>query len=178
MPDEDVVDYSHAGATKISYVDGRPTTITIRRCKLVVAYQGKLKEYNFDKDVVSIGAMEDNDVVLDDDTVSRNHCRISLEGDAYILTDLDSTNGTSINRVRIREAFLSPNHVIQIGSTEIRFSPIDERVRIIPSERDRFGEIIGKDRRMREMYVILEKIVLTDAMCVVEGSMVVLVQRM
>jgi DNA-binding NtrC family response regulator len=170
MPDEDVVDYSHAGATKISYVDGRPTTITIRRCKLVVAYQGKLKEYNFDKDVISIGAMEDNDVVLDDDTVSRNHCRISLEGDAYILTDLDSTNGTSINRVRIREAFLSPNHVIQIGSTEIRFSPIDERVRIIPSERDRFGEIIGKDRRMREMYAILEKIAPTDATCVIEGE--------
>ena len=170
MPDDDLVDYSHAGATKISYVDGRPTTITIRRCKLVVAYQGKLKDYSFDKDVISIGAMEDNDVVLDDDTVSRNHCRISLEGDAYILTDLDSTNGTSINRVRIREAFLSPNQVIQMGSTEIRFSPIDERVRIIPSERDRFGEIIGKDRRMREMYAILEKIAPTDATCVVEGE--------
>jgi len=43
-------------------------------------------------------------------------------------------------------------------------------VRIVPSERDRFGEIVGRDRRMREIYSILEKISPTDATVVIEGE--------
>jgi DNA-binding NtrC family response regulator len=61
--------------------------------------------------------------------------------------------------------------VITLGSTEIRFSrPIDERGAHRAFERDRFGELIGRDRRMREIYAILEKIAPTDATVVVEGE--------
>jgi len=159
-----------ATATKITYVDGRPATITLRRCKLAVASAGVVTEHTFDKDVITIGAMDENDICLDDDTVSRAHCRIYVDGDVYMIEDLGSTNGTFVNRVRVREAWLSPNHVITLGKTEIRFSPVDERVRIVPSERDRFGEIVGRDRRMREIYSILEKISPTDATVVIEGE--------
>ena len=159
-----------ASATKITYIDGRPATITLRRCKLVVAREGQVEERLFDKDVIHIGAMEDNDLVLQDETVSRNHCRIFVEGDQYLIQDLDSTNGTFVNRVRIREAFLRPDVVITLGKTEIRFQPFDERVRIIPAETDRYGEIIGRDRKMREIYAILEKIAPTDATVVIEGE--------
>jgi DNA-binding NtrC family response regulator len=159
-----------ASATKITYIDGRPATITLRRCKLAVASAGVITEHTFDKDVITIGAMEENDISLDDDTVSRMHCRIYVDGDQYMIEDLGSTNGTFVNRVRVREAWLNPNHLITLGKTEIRFSPIDERVRIVPSERDRFGEIVGRDRRMREMYSILEKISPTDATVVIEGE--------
>lgn len=159
-----------AHGTRVVYLDGRPATLTLRRCKLVVARAGILTEHTFDKDVITIGAMDDNDLVLDDDTVSRNHCRIVLEGDAYLLQDLDSTNGTFVNRIRMRECWLTPNLVIQLGKTEIRFQPIDERVRIVPSERDRFQHIIGRDRRMREIYAILEKIAPTDTTVVIEGE--------
>src|SRR5687767_11623884 len=98
-PDADAIP---ANATKITYIDGRPATITLRRCKLVVVHEGKSEERLFDKDVVDIGAMDDNDLVLEDETVSRNHCRIFVEGDQYLIQDLDSTNGTFVNRVRIR----------------------------------------------------------------------------
>ncbi len=164
-------DAPHAAtATKITYIDGRPTTITLRRCKLAVASGGVITEHTFDKDVITLGAMEENDISLDDDTVSRAHCRIYVDGDQYMIEDLGSTNGTFVNRVRIREAWLNPNHVITLGKTEVRFSPVDERVRIVPSERDRFGEIVGRDRRMREIYSILEKISPTDATVVIEGE--------
>ena len=56
---------------------------------------------------VTIGLMDDNDLVLTDDTVSRYHCKIYQEGNHYILQDLGSTNGTFINQIRVREAFLS-----------------------------------------------------------------------
>ena len=159
-----------ASATKITYIDGRPATITLRRCKLVVVRDGESEELLFDKDVIAIGAMEDNDLVLGDETVSRNHCRIYVEGDQYMVQDLDSTNGTFVNRVRIREAWLRPDCVITLGKTEIRFQPFDERVRIVPIDSDRYGEIIGRDRKMREIYAILEKIAPTDATVVIEGE--------
>ncbi len=157
-------------ATKITYIDGRPTTITLRRCKLAMMRGDTPKEYLFEQDVILLGAMEDNDLVLDDETVSRNHCRIAREGDQYLITDLGSTNGTFVNRVRIREAYLHENCTLTLGKSDIKFQPIDEKLRIVPSDRERYGEIIGRDRTMREIYAILEKIAPTDTTVVIEGE--------
>ena len=159
-----------APATKITYIDGRPMTITLRRCKLAMMRGEELKEYVFERDVVTIGAMEDNDLVLDDDTVSRNHCRITREGDQYLLIDNGSTNGTFINRVRVREAFLHEGCTLTCGKTDIKFQPVDEKLHIVPSDRERYGDIIGRDRSMREIYAILEKIAPTDTTVVIEGE--------
>ncbi len=159
-----------APATKITYIDGRPTTITLRRCKLALMRGDGPKEYVFEQDVVHLGAMEDNDLVLDDETVSRNHCKIYREGDQYVIADLGSTNGTFVNRVRIREAYLHENCTLTLGKTDIKFQPVDEKLRIVPSDRERYGEIIGRDRTMREIYAILEKIAPTDTTVVIEGE--------
>jgi transcriptional regulator with GAF, ATPase, and Fis domain len=156
--------------TKITYVDGRPTTITLRRCKLVAVKDGEVTEHVFDKDVVTIGAMDDNDLVLEDETVSRNHCKIFLEGDQYMVADLDSTNGTFVNRVRIREAWLKQDCTVTLGKTELRFMPVDEKLNVIPSDKQRYGEIIGRNAKIREVYSILEKISPTDATVIIEGE--------
>jgi len=159
-----------SNATKITYIDGRPATLTLRRLQVAVSYDGTVKTHVFDRDVVTIGAMNDNDIVLEDDTVSRNHCKIWHEADHYMIADLSSTNGTFVNRVRIREAFLRPDCSITLGKTEMRFAPVDERVRIVPSDKQRFGEIIGRNAKMRELYTILEKIAPTDATVIIEGE--------
>jgi len=161
------MDNSH---TKLTYLDGRPTTITIRRCQLLVSRNGRTEEHTFDRDVITIGATEDNDLAIGDETVSRHHCRISLEGDAFVIKDLESTNGTFVNRVRIKEAWLKPDCTIQLGTSEIGFQPVDERVQIVPSDRQRLGAMIGRNEKMREIYSILEKIAPTDATVVVEGE--------
>jgi DNA-binding NtrC family response regulator len=156
--------------TKITYVDGRPTTITLRRCKLEVMKNGTVQPHVFDQDVITLGATSDNDLVLEDETVSRNHCRIFVEGDQYLVRDLESTNGTFVNRVRIREAWLKPGCNLMLGKTEMRFAPVDEKFRIVPSEKQRFGDLIGRNAKMREIYAILEKISPTDATVVIEGE--------
>ena len=51
-----------------------------------------------------------------------------------------------------------------------RFLPIDEQVRIVASDKQRFGDIIGRNEKLREIYAILEKIAPTDATVVVEGE--------
>jgi DNA-binding NtrC family response regulator len=127
-------------------------------------------EFIFDKTPISIGAMEDNDLVIEDDTVSRYHCRLLQERETYILQDLESTNGTYINRVKIREAWLTPGCTIHLGDTSLSFTPVDETLEIKPSNRERFGGIIGQNIKLREIYGILEKVAPTTATIVIEGE--------
>ena len=161
----------HIPPTKIAYVSGRPATLHLRKCKLVSQpTSGKGVEYVFDQPVITIGAMDDNDVVIDDDTVSRYHCRIYQNDDSYLLQDLGSTNGSFINRVRVKEAYLKPGCTLSIGKSDFRFHSLDEQVEIMPAEREKFGHIVGKSLRMREMFGILEKISPTGATVVLEGE--------
>lgn len=160
-----------AQPTKIAYVNGRPKTLHLRKTHLVVnPGVEEAEELTFDQNVIAIGAREDNDIVLTDDTVSRFHCRIIQDGERYVVEDLGSTNGTFVNGVRIREAFLSPGNVLGVGNTQIRFEPVDEQIPITPSTAQRFGDIVGKSVKMREVFGILEKIAPTGATVVIEGE--------
>lgn len=59
--------------------------------------------------VVTIGRGAENDLTLEDARLSRRHCRFVLEGDALVVEDLGSMNGTSVNgdliegRCRLRD---------------------------------------------------------------------------
>ena len=46
---------------------------------------GRRKERIFDQTVISMGAMDDNDLVVNEETVSRYHCKVIQEQDGYIL---------------------------------------------------------------------------------------------
>ncbi len=152
--------------TKIAWAgDGAPR-LHLRRCRLVVGGD----EHTFEKGEIRIGAMDDNDLVLRDETVSRYHCRIVQEESGYVLQDLGSTNGTFINRVRIREAFLKPGCTVHLGQTEAKFHAGEEEVEIVPSRKDRCGDIIGRHQKLREIYAIIEKIAPTNTTVVIEGE--------
>lgn len=55
------------------------------------------KHWTLDRPEMFIGRHEDCDIVLDDRTVSRRHARIMRDQKGYILSDLDSKNGTFVN---------------------------------------------------------------------------------
>jgi len=83
--------------------------------KLVLSFQGALiREYLADRSL-SIGRHAENDIVIDHMGVSGRHARIDLEGQAIVLTDLQSTNGTFVNGKRVERAELRPNDWITIG---------------------------------------------------------------
>jgi DNA-binding NtrC family response regulator len=156
--------------TKVHYDGVRPATVHLRKCKLVTQVGGRAREHTFDKATITIGAMEDNDLVISDDTVSRYHCRIVQEETAYLLVDLGSTNGTFINRVRIKEGYLKPGCTIGLGNTEVKFHAADEKVEIVPSRKERLGDMVGRHVKMRELYAVLEKIAPTSTTVVIEGE--------
>lgn len=114
--------------------------------------------------------MDDNNLIVKDDTVSRYHAQIIQEDDAYVIRDLDSTNGTYVNQVQVKEAYLPPGCLMRFGTAEFIFQPMDEEVAIVPSTDEKFGDIIGGNVKMREIYGILEKIASTNATVVIEGE--------
>ncbi len=70
----------------------------------------------------TIGRSRQCDVVIDDPNVSRRHAEVSARGGAWVLTDLDSTNGTSLGSRRIEHPeVLQPGDEIEIGTTVITF---------------------------------------------------------
>ena len=157
--------------TKIAYISGRPRTLHLRMCKLVRTDEdGHVEELIFDQSTIHIGAMADNDIVIDDDTASRYHCKIIQTDGAYLIRDEESTNGTFVNRVHIREAYLQPGNTVTVGKTELRFHTLDEQVEIQPSTQESFGDIVGKSVRIRELFGILEKIAPTGVTVIIEGE--------
>ncbi len=154
--------------TKVTYLDRGPT-LHLRRCTLE-SVDDPSQAWSFDKEEVRLGSMEDNDVVLGDDTVSRYHCKITQEDNCYVLVDLRSTNGTFINKVRIREAFLKPGSIVSVGQSQLRFNAREEEVEIVPSRADRCAGLIGANGKMREIYSIIEKIAPTATTVVIDGE--------
>jgi len=68
-----------------------------------------------------IGRGVDNDVVLDDPAVSSHHASIRRTGEDFVLTDLESANGTYVNRERVQVRSLQPGDELQIGDSVLIF---------------------------------------------------------
>jgi DNA-binding NtrC family response regulator len=154
--------------TKVSYLDRGPR-LHLRRC-ILQTESDPAQEWTFDKEEIRIGSMEDNDVVLHDDTVSRYHCKIIQDDTSFILIDNRSTNGTFINKVRVREAFLKPGCVVAVGESQLKFNAREDEVEIVPSRADHCAGLIGANPKMREIYAIIEKIAPTATTVVIDGE--------
>ena len=72
--------------------------------------------------VLRIGRAPDNDVVISDLSVSRNHAELRRVGDMYQIADLDSHNGTFVNGQRIVTAPLTEGDIVGIGPSTFRLS--------------------------------------------------------
>lgn len=75
---------------------------------------------------LSIGRSRDNDLVLDEPSVSRHHAVIVRSTVGTVLRDLASANGTFINKRRITEEPLHDGDTILLGRAELRFEAPEE----------------------------------------------------
>lgn len=66
-------------------------------------------------DQVTVGRVPDNDIQLDDVTVSRLHAVLVKQDAAWLVRDLGSLNGTYVNNERVDEAPVRHGDDVQIG---------------------------------------------------------------
>lgn len=79
------------------------------------------------KGATIVGRGSDADIRISDTAASRQHLQLIWDGKAGIARDLGSTNGSKIDGQRFREAALSPDTVITIGQTSLRFQLLPSR---------------------------------------------------
>ncbi len=81
---------------------------------LVLKGPGAGARYLLDSKQTKIGRDTNNDIHLDDITVSRSHAMVS-KGDGYSIKDLGSLNGTYLNAISVKEAVVKAGDEIQVG---------------------------------------------------------------
>jgi len=121
-------------------------------------------------EIARIGTADGNDLVLADRTVSRFHCEVVLRGEAIVIRDCGSTNGTLIDGVRIREAEIPPGTLVRIGGSAFRVELGEEPAFVEVSAQTAFGELVGASVEIRRVYAILERLARTDATVLVQGE--------
>lgn len=105
--------------TVISRIAERPVA---KEACLVVIYGHELgKKYNLESRSMIVGRSSKCDVQIDQESVSRNHCKVVNTGKTVLLRDLGSTNGTYVNDLPIDEHVLRDGDLIKIGRTIFKF---------------------------------------------------------
>lgn len=74
------------------------------------------------KNVLILGRGVSTDITIWDIRASRAHCRIDRHAAGYRISDLNSSNGTTVNGQRITSHELAQGDEVRIGATVLRFS--------------------------------------------------------
>jgi pSer/pThr/pTyr-binding forkhead associated (FHA) protein len=70
-------------------------------------------------DNVSLGRSLENDIVLESRTVSKFHCEIYRVANSFRIKDLNSSNGTIVDDLRVSDEELLPGSQIRIGQIKL-----------------------------------------------------------
>lgn len=68
-----------------------------------------------EKDTIILGRSDDCDITVQDFSVSRRHARFDRDDDGYLITDLESTNGTYVNDTPARRTPLENGDYLRVG---------------------------------------------------------------
>lgn len=88
------------------------------------------KSFELGKEIVSIGRAQDNDIPVEDKSVSRRHLKVYCRDNKYVILDLKSTNGTFINGKRVipeREYEVGEGVPIMLGDICLTIGGTKER---------------------------------------------------
>jgi len=108
--------------TVVTVITTAPKRTATRDACLVVIYGEDLgRRVPLGAETTDIGRSSKCDVQLDQESVSRNHARITFDGKTYTLRDLGSTNGSYVNDELVDEANLRDGDQIKIGRTIFKF---------------------------------------------------------
>ncbi|MEZ4380008.1 MAG: sigma 54-interacting transcriptional regulator [Nannocystaceae bacterium] len=119
---------------------------------------------------IVVGSDAACDLVLRDPRVSRRHLELRAAAGRFELRDLGSKNGTLFNGAAITTATVDAGATLRLGNTYIRIQPQPEGLVLPPSERRRFGELVGESLAMRELFAVLERAAESEVTVLLEGE--------
>jgi DNA-binding NtrC family response regulator len=171
-------DFGEADVTRAKHANplvmpGGASDVELVRLQVVlerVAGQDSGETLVFDGDVCRIGSHASNDLVLDDKTISRFHCRIAREGNGWRLTDTGSRNGTRLDGVKVLAAELEKESVVVLGESAIRVKPVSRGHISRIAAPAQFGAIVGHSAAMQRMFAVLERVAASEIDVLIHGE--------
>jgi pSer/pThr/pTyr-binding forkhead associated (FHA) protein len=118
----------------------------------------------------AVGSHPLSDLVLDDATVSRFHCEVTIDRGGARIRDLESRNGTIVDGVRVVDGYLRPGSTIGLGRAKLQFGLTGDSHARVLSKSDRFGNVVGRSIAMRATFALLERAAATSATVLLEGE--------
>jgi len=90
---------------------------------LILKFKGQqIRKYVLNKDKeLMIGRLANNNIVIENEAVSGKHAKIFALDDEYCIQDLESTNGTFVNKTSIKTHVLKDEDLIAIGKHELKY---------------------------------------------------------
>lgn len=128
------------------------------------------RSWRSERERCTIGVHSSCDLALSDPTVSRFHCELISGAERIRIRDLDSSNGTAIDGVSIRDAHLKHGSTLKLGRTRIRFQLLEQAAHVPVSERTHFGRLVGRSVAMRRMFALLERAAGSNVTILLEGE--------
>ncbi|MHC4955329.1 MAG: sigma 54-interacting transcriptional regulator [Planctomycetota bacterium] len=111
---------------------------------------------------ITIGRDIDNDIPLDDNKLSRRHCRIVRDPDGFVLEDLESSNGSFVNGVRADRQVLAAGDTVTIGvsTLNVEWDPEAEppRWRKKRDESAQVADLDSENLRLRRMVNLIKAV--------------------
>ncbi len=93
---------------------------------LIVHEGGTTYEYALKDGETLVGRGPHCDVVLRDESISRNHARLTIDGESVVLTDLGSSNGTYVDGEPARESRVGADAQIAFGGVAATLKRVDD----------------------------------------------------
>lgn len=154
----------------LQFKPGEEKFRTLNAVLTVTGRDGSAKRIPFKRGSLVVGAKNDCDVVIADDTVSGRHCEFVKKGNHLILRDLGSTNGTWLKGAKISEVPLTDSAEIKIGTTRLCLS-WDEGEEVLKAVgEDRLLTLVGGSEPMRRLYAKIQRVAPTDLTVLVQGE--------
>ena len=146
-----------------------PFVVTRREATLRWTAAGQARSFQVQRPAL-LGSAPQVDVCIDDPTISRVHCQLEPREDGIWIVDLNSTNGTQIDAVRVKEARVPDGAAIQLGGTRLtlQHAHAPRPVELWPT--DRFGDLVGRSPAMRELFALLARVAPSDISVLVQGE--------
>ncbi len=143
----------------------------VRRIELSVE-DGPAKGLTFTTDSprCEIGSHPRCQLVIDDPTVSRFHCEILVDETIARVVDTGSRNGTIVDGVAARDAYLRDGSRLQLGTSSVRIKYGKKSAPIKLSDKREFGLMVGESVSMRATFSLLERAAKSDATILIEGE--------
>ena len=128
------------------------------------------KAETFGAEEITVGSLAQSDLALSDSSVSRYHLRIATSHRGFVITDLDSTNGTHIGALKIREVTAADAVNLRLGDSEIRLTPLDDEQEVPLYTADQLGPLVGRSPRMRALFAQVGAVASSDATVLLGGE--------